>query len=144
MTSFTFLLFFVPILALVLIALNLLLATHKPYKEKDSSFECGFHSFLGQNRSEFSISFFLFGLLFLIFDLEIVLSFPYVVSGYANTSYGLTILFFFFLFLTAGFCFELGKKALTINSRQINIVNVPGRFIPHDIDLVKSYKEKKN
>ena len=141
MTSFTFLLFFVSILALVLIGLNLLLATHKPYKEKDSSFECGFHSFLGQNRSEFAISFFLFGLLFLIFDLEIVLSFPYVVSGYANASYGLTIIFFFFIFLTAGFCFEIGKKALTINSRQINIHR---KFIPQDLDFVKSSQGNKS
>jgi len=98
MTSFTLLLFFVPVLSFILIALNLLLATHKPYKEKDSSFECGFHSFLGQNRAQFSISFFLFGLLFLVFDLEIVLSFPYVVSGHANSIYGLTIIFFFFSF----------------------------------------------
>jgi len=54
----TFFFIFVPILAIVLLALNLILAPHNPYEEKDSAFECGFHSFLGQNRSEFSISFF--------------------------------------------------------------------------------------
>src|SRR3954468_4965289 len=114
MTSLIVLLFLVPVLALILIFLNLILAPHKPYKEKASSFECGFHSFLGQNRSQFSISFFLFGLLFLFFDLEIVLIFPYAVSSYTNGSYGLIVVFIFILILTVGFVFEISKKALTI------------------------------
>jgi NADH:ubiquinone oxidoreductase subunit 3 (subunit A) len=65
MTSTTFFIIFIPILAILLLAINLLLAPHNPYQEKDSVFECGFHSFLGQNRTQFSISFFIFGLLFL-------------------------------------------------------------------------------
>ena len=65
MTSQTFFLIFIPILAIILLAVNLIFAPHNPYEEKDSAFECGFHSFLGQNRSEFSISFFIFALLFL-------------------------------------------------------------------------------
>ena len=60
MTSQTFFLIFIPILAIILLAVNLIFAPHNPYEEKDSAFECGFHSFLGQNRSEFSISFFIF------------------------------------------------------------------------------------
>src|SRR3981189_351040 len=118
MTSTTFFFVFIPLLAIILLTVNLIFATHNPYGEKDSAFECGFHSFLGQNRSQFSISFFLFGLLFLIFDLEIVLIYPYVVSAYTNTSYGLTVVFAFLIILTAGFVFEIGKKALTINSKQ--------------------------
>ena len=111
---------FVPVLALLLLGLNLLLAPHNPYEEKDSAFECGFHSFLGQNRSEFSISFFIFALLFLLFDLEILLVYPYVVSGYLNGIFGLLIMLIFFLVLTLGFAFELGKNALSIDSRQKN------------------------
>jgi NADH-ubiquinone oxidoreductase chain 3 len=90
------------------------------YQEKDSVFECGFHSFLGQNRTQFSISFFIFALLFLLFDLEILLVYPYVVSAYTNGVYGLLIMLIFFLALTLGFAFELGKGALKINSRQNN------------------------
>ncbi len=73
MTSTTFFLIFVPILAMVFLAISLLFAPHNPYQEKNSVFECGFHSFLGQNRTQFSISFFIFALLFLLFDLEILL-----------------------------------------------------------------------
>lgn len=120
MTSQTFFLIFIPILAIILLAVNLIFAPHNPYQEKDSAFECGFHSFLGQNRSEFSISFFIFALLFLLFDLEILLVYPYIVSGYVNEGFGLTIMLIFFLVLTLGFAFELGKKALSIDSRQSN------------------------
>lgn len=120
MTSQIFFFVFVPILAIVLIALNLIFAPHNPYEEKDSAFECGFHSFLGQNRSEFSISFFIFALLFLLFDLEILLVYPYVVSAYVNNIFGLIVMLVFFLVLTLGFAFELGKNALSIESRQVN------------------------
>jgi NADH-ubiquinone oxidoreductase chain 3 len=93
------------------------------YQEKDSVFECGFHSFLGQNRSQFSISFFIFALLFLLFDLEILLVYPYVVSAYTNGIYGLVIMLVFFLALTLGFAFEMGKGALKISSRQNNYLS---------------------
>jgi NADH-ubiquinone oxidoreductase chain 3 len=93
------------------------------YQEKDSTFECGFHSFLGQNRTQFNISFFIFGLLFLLFDLEIVLIYPYSVSSYTNDAYGLIIMMLFFVLLTLGFIFELGKNALTIDSRQTSSYN---------------------
>ena len=122
MTSQTFFLVFIPILAIILLAVNIILAPHNPYQEKDSAFECGFHSFLGQNRSEFSISFFIFALLFLLFDLEILLVYPYVVSGYANGIFGLIVMLIFFLVLTLGFAFELGKNALSIESKQTSIV----------------------
>src|SRR6201995_1180502 len=118
MNSFTFFLILVPILAIILLGVNLILAPHNPYQEKISVFECGFHSFLGQNRTQFSISFFIFGLLFLLFDLEILLIYPYAVSSYTNGIYGLIVMLIFFILLTIGFIFELGKKALTITSRQ--------------------------
>jgi NADH-ubiquinone oxidoreductase chain 3 len=120
MTSTTFYFVFIPLLAIILLAVNLLLAPHNPYEEKRSVFECGYHSFLGQNRIQFSISFFIFALLFLIFDLEILLAYPYVVSAYSNHIYGLAIILIFFIVLTIGFVFELGKKALQIDSRQYN------------------------
>jgi len=118
-SSTTFFFVFVPLLAIILLGVNIVFAPHNPYEEKDSVFECGFHSFLGQNRTQFSISFFIFALLFLLFDLEILLVYPYVVSAYTNGIYGLVIMLIFFLALTLGFAFELGKNALKIDSRQM-------------------------
>lgn len=120
MTSTIFFFLFIPILAFILLIVNLLFSLHNPYQEKDSAFECGFHSFLGQNRTQFSISFFIFALLFLLFDLEILLVYPYIVSAYFNSLYGLIIMIIFFLVLTLGFAFELGKNALKIESKQMN------------------------
>jgi NADH-ubiquinone oxidoreductase chain 3 len=119
MTTQTFFFIFIPLLAFILLGVNLVFAPQNAYQEKNSTFECGFHSFLGQNRTQFSISFFIFALLFLLFDLEILLVYPYVVSAYANDIYGLIIMLIFFLVLTLGFVFELGKNALKIDSRQI-------------------------
>jgi NADH-ubiquinone oxidoreductase chain 3 len=120
MTSLTFFFIFIPLLSIILLTINILLSPHNPYQEKNSAFECGFHSFLGQNRTQFSISFFIFALLFLLFDLEILLVYPYVVSAYTNGIYGLIIMLIFFFVLTLGFVFELGKNALKIDSRQMN------------------------
>src|ERR1044072_6800759 len=118
MSSITFFFVFIPLLAIILLAVNLIFAPHNPYDEKNSAFECGFSSFLGQNRTQFSISFFIFALLFLLFDLEILLIYPYSVSTYTNDIYGLIIMIIFFIMLTLGFIFELGKNALNIDSRQ--------------------------
>lgn len=129
MSTTTFFLIFIPILAFLLLVINLIFSPHNPYQEKDSAFECGFHSFTYQNRIQFSISFFIFALLFLIFDLEILLVYPYVVSAYFNGLYGLVFMLVFFLILTLGFVFELGKNALKISSRQdkstINTITYP-------------------
>src|ERR1700744_3018373 len=112
MHSFTIYILIITILAIILLLINFIFSYHKPY------FECGFHSFLGQNRTQFSISFFIFGLLFLLFDLEILLIYPYTISAYDNGVYGLTIMLIFFILITVGLIFELGKKALNISSRQ--------------------------
>ena len=116
MSSITFFFLFVPCLCLILLFINLILAPHNPYQEKKIAFECGFHSFLGQNRIQFNISFFIFALLFLLFDLEILLVYPYSASGYNNSIYGLIIMLIFFIILTLGFIFELGKDALSLFS----------------------------
>lgn len=118
MSSITLFILFVCIIAILFLVLNLLFAPHNPYAEKFSSFECGFHSFLGQNRSQFNVKFFVFGLLFLLFDLEITLIFPFAVSQSINGIYGLIIVLIFMIIVTIGFVFELGKGALKIDSKE--------------------------
>jgi NADH-ubiquinone oxidoreductase chain 3 len=118
MSSIVFFFIFIIILSIILLSINFLFAKHNPYMEKKTAFECGFHSFLGQNRTQFTISFFIFALLFLLFDLEILLVYPYTISAYNNNLYGLFIMLIFFVLLTIGLVFELGKKALIIYSKQ--------------------------
>jgi len=135
MTSITFFFFFIPLLVLILLAVNLIFAPHNSYQEKDSAFECGFHSFLSQNRTQFNISFFIFALLFLLFDLEILLVYPYVVSAYTNSLYGLALMLIFFLALTLGFAFEIGKGALKLSSKQNSIETIMNKNIISYIDI---------
>jgi NADH-ubiquinone oxidoreductase chain 3 len=118
MSSVTFLFLFVSILTMLFLILNFILAPHNPYQEKYSIFECGFHSFLGQNRTQFGVKFFIFALVYLLLDLEILIIYPFGMSGYENGVYGLLIVLIFIGIITAGFVFELGKSALKIESRQ--------------------------
>ena len=111
MTTFSIYIFFIIIIALLLLSINFLFSTHNPYMEKKTAFECGFHSFLGQNRTQFTISFFIFALLFLLFDLEILLIYPYTISAYNNNGYGLVIMLVFFVLLTAGLSIWIRKKS---------------------------------
>jgi NADH-ubiquinone oxidoreductase chain 3 len=119
MSSMSFFIIVVCVIALLFLFINLIFAPHNPYAEKYSIFECGFHSFLGQNRTQFGVKFFIFALVYLLLDLEILLTFPFAVSEYVNSIYGLIITLGFIGIITIGFVFELGKSALKIDSRQI-------------------------
>ena len=112
MNNFVVLLFLVPILAFVLLFVNVLLAVHKPDESKVSAYECGFISIFGQTRSNFQIHFFLVALLFLVFDLEIVLIMPVGVTLYDIGTFGFSIFLIFFIILTIGFVLEIGSGAI--------------------------------
>jgi NADH-ubiquinone oxidoreductase chain 3 len=130
MSSVTFLFIFVSVLTLLFLVLNFALAPHNPYQEKYSIFECGFHSFLGQNRTQFGVKFFIFALVYLLLDLEILVIYPFGLSSYENGIYGLIIVLIFIGIITAGFVFELGKNALKIDSRQsFNYFHKSKKFI---------------
>jgi NADH:ubiquinone oxidoreductase subunit 3 (subunit A) len=67
-------------LGLVLMALSLMLSRSQTLDvEKLSAYECGFDPF-GDCRAEFNIHFYLIGILFIVFDLEVILLFPWAVS----------------------------------------------------------------
>lgn len=117
-----FLLFIlVPILSLILLGLNVLLAAHKPDEAKVSAYECGFSPVYGQTRSVFHIHFYLVCMLFLIFDLEILLFFPIAVTLYQVSLFGFSVAIIFFIVLTIGFVLEIGSGAIQLSSP--NIIN---------------------
>jgi len=116
MSNLFFLIIFIPILAFLLLALNILLAVHRPDEAKVSAYECGFLALPDQTRSTFQIHFMIVALLFLIFDLEIVLLFPLAVSLYQVSSFGFTIGIIFFIVLTIGFVLEIGSGAIGLKN----------------------------
>jgi len=105
---------FIPILAIILLALNILLATHKPDESKISAYECGFSPVYGQTRATFQIHFYIVAMLFLVFDLEILLLFPIAVTLYQVSTFGFSIALIFFIILTIGFILEIGSGAISL------------------------------
>jgi NADH:ubiquinone oxidoreductase subunit 3 (subunit A) len=119
------LLVFVPILVAILLALNVLLAVHRPDAEKITAYECGFSPVYGQVRAPFAIQYYLVGLLFLIFDLEIAVLFPLGVTLYQVDTYGFRIAILFLILLTLGFVYEFKKGALKFTDHRSSIDRNP-------------------
>jgi NADH-ubiquinone oxidoreductase chain 3 len=116
MNNLLMLFIFVPVLVLILLILNLGLAPHRPDAEKTLPYECGFNGIQGQTRSTFQIHFFLVALLFLIFDLELLLLFPIAVTLYQVGTFGFVVALVFFVILTIGFVLEIGSEAINLIS----------------------------
>jgi NADH:ubiquinone oxidoreductase subunit 3 (subunit A) len=112
MNAITILFLFVPVLVVILLMTNVLLAAHRPDTEKVTAYECGFSPIYGQTRAPFSIQYYLVGILFLIFDLEILLLYPIAVTLYSVSIYGFWIAIIFFTVLTLGFVYEIGTGVL--------------------------------
>ena len=113
-TTLVVLLIFVPVLALILLALNLFLAPTKVDEAKLAPYECGFSPVHGQTRSNFSIHFYIVAMLFLVFDLEILLLFPIAATLYQVSTFGFSIALIFFIILTIGFILEIGSGAIDL------------------------------
>ena len=107
---------FVPVLALVLLGLNVLLATHRPDEKKTTAFECGFDALIGQTRSVFTVHFYIVAILFLVFDLEILLLYPLAVTLFEVSLYGFSVALIFFSILTIGFILEIGSGAIKLSN----------------------------
>ena len=107
------------IIALLFLIINLLFAPHNPYQEKYSIFECGFHSFL-QTRLPFNITFFIYALIYLLLDLEILLFFPIAVSLSKIGSFGLIIALIFFIILTIGYVIEILAGNLRVSNQSLS------------------------
>lgn len=82
---------------------------------KLTSFECGFDP-LRRSRDPFSLRFFLLALLFLIFDVELILLFPFiyrtVVLSCKMTFLGKLYAFLFLVLLLLGLIHELNEGTL--------------------------------
>ena len=117
MNNFIMILIFVPILSAALIAINLLIAPSLPYEAKVSGYECGYNVLPGQTRGTFHIHFYIVSMLFLIFDLELVLLLPIAVTLYQVSIFGFTVAITFFSILTVGFVLEIGTGAINLTTR---------------------------
>jgi NADH-quinone oxidoreductase subunit A len=79
--------------------------------EKTSPYECGFEPF-GDGHLIFNIQFFIVGILFMIFDLELAYLFPWIVNLGNLNFFSFFIMIFFLIILTIGLVYEWKKGAL--------------------------------
>lgn len=104
---------FVFILRRVLACIGLFLGKKvKLNREKLCSFECGFDP-LESSRNTFSLRFFLLAVVFLIFDIELVLFLPYIIRlSFVVRLKVKIIIGFFVIILFGGLVHELNEGSL--------------------------------
>lgn len=93
------------------IVIGFLLGEHRPDREKNSPYECGFEAF-EDSRMKFDVRFYLVAILFIIFDLEIAFLFPWAVVLDKVGVVGLAAMGIFLVILVIGFIYEWKKGAL--------------------------------
>ncbi len=115
---------FVPVLIQVVIALGvpivILVASHifgqraSGNYAKDAPYECGIPS-VGNAQPQFSVKFYVVAMLFILFDIEVVFLFPWVLVFRDLMASGIPALLpmlFFLGVLTLGLAYEYKKKGL--------------------------------
>jgi NADH-quinone oxidoreductase subunit A len=112
-----FTIIFVISLILFGLAYFLSLSTIKD-SEKLSQYECGFEPFDEATRHPFDVHFYVVGILFLIFDVEIALLFPWVLGLKFSNWFGFFTMVIFLGILTIGFFYEWHRGALAWPHKQ--------------------------
>jgi NADH:ubiquinone oxidoreductase subunit 3 (subunit A) len=98
--------FFSFFISLLLFSISFFIIYQQSNIEKVSAYECGFNPF-GDARYKFEIHYYLVGILFIIFDLEITFLFPWLICFFDLNIIGIYSMFIFLVILTFGFIFEL-------------------------------------
>jgi NADH:ubiquinone oxidoreductase subunit 3 (subunit A) len=107
---FIFLLFSL-FLSILIFNLSFLLIKQKDDLEKLTAYECGFNPY-DDARKIFDVKFYLVAILFIIFDLEAVFIFPWVLTLNSNFSLGFWTMIEFLIELIVGFIYIWCSDAL--------------------------------
>lgn len=90
--------------------------------EKISSYECGFEPF-GNARSRFDINFYLVGIMFIVFDIEVAFLLPWCISFQVNNVESFLVFLVIVLIFILGFIFESKAKVLDWNQLELKKKN---------------------
>ena len=98
-------------LAGTILGLSAWVGVKRPSREKLSPYECGIPP-VGNARERFSISFYLVGMLFILFDVEAVFLYPWAVVYKGLRWFGFVEMFLYIAILLAGYIYIWKKGAL--------------------------------
>ncbi|MGE7603876.1 NADH-quinone oxidoreductase subunit A [Peribacillus sp. NPDC097675] len=102
------------LLPVVALFLGKLLRPHKPNEMKYTTYESGISPFQ-DSRVQFNVRYYLFGLMFVIFDVETVFLYPWAVAYDELGLFALIEMLFFVLILLLGLIYAWKKKVLKWN-----------------------------
>ena len=88
-----------------------LVGKKRPSREKLAPYECGVTP-VGNARERFSVSFYLVGILFILFDVEAVFLYPWAVVYKSLKWFGFLEMFLYIVILLAGYLYVWKKGAL--------------------------------
>ena len=88
-----------------------LLAPRKPSASKNDTYECG-EKTIGVSHVQFNVGYYLFALIFLVFDVEAAFLFPWAVVLRETGTAGLIEVFIFIAVLAFGLAYAWRKGAL--------------------------------
>ncbi|MEZ5357994.1 MAG: NADH-quinone oxidoreductase subunit A [Candidatus Zixiibacteriota bacterium] len=91
--------------------LSYLVQPRNPYKVKTETYECG-EPIFGDSWTQFNNRFYIFGLIFVIFDVEAVFLFPWAVAFKSLGVFALVEMVIFIAILLVGLVYAWKKGAL--------------------------------
>jgi len=98
-------------IATAILGLSAWVGVKRPSREKLSPYECGIPP-VGNARERFSVSFYLIGMLFILFDVEAVFLYPWAVVAKGLKWFGFVEMFLYIAILLAGYVYVWKKGAL--------------------------------
>ncbi len=90
--------------------------------QKLGSYECGFDTYDNATRLPFEVHYYLVGILFLIFDVEVALIFPWTIASEIKSFFEFYGMVGFLIILTFGFIYEWKGDALNWPKKALNIL----------------------
>jgi len=88
-----------------------LLAPKRPDPNKQAAYECGMET-IGDAWVQFNVRYYLYALIFLIFDIESIFLYPWAVQFRQLALFGFIEMFVFIAILLVGYVYAWRKRAL--------------------------------
>ena len=98
-------------IAMGMLALSWWVGVKRPTREKLSPYECGITP-VGDARQRFSVSYYLIGMLFILFDVEAVFLYPWAIIFKSLGWFGFIEMLLYIAILLAGYVYLWKKGAL--------------------------------